>query len=358
MKKKLKSTKYKLLFIVFIIFMLFGFWLHSSKPRDENTTPSTLLKQLLSCPPGEDKQSYKCTVPYALNYIKKGNDLVSFFALLEDKSEKDSNVNSYCHSIGHSVGHALYQAEGNIKALDQCQAVCADGCTMGVMEEMLSIDSHPTTGLILEKTNKSCEEFANGDPVKKSACIHGAGHGLIALVNYDTQKGLDLCKKMQKLDRGSCYDAIFMEKFLPTDPNRKIQKTENMYDHCKKYDSDAEQKTKCMGYLPYAWREWGLDSNKIFKLCNNAQVDQEGCGRALSRLYINEYVISNNLTYFKFYEMASPQLKSEMLRFGVIQLVEYLPSKAHDFCKRVGEAEQECKKQIKYTAQSMGIETP
>ena len=145
---------------------------------------------------------------------------------------------------------------------------------------------------------------------------------------------------------------------MPINPSRKVAKTEDLYQYCSSYNSINEQKLRCFGYLPYAWKEWGKKPMEILKLCSAPQVDVLGCGRALSRLYLPGFRNKGDLTFFDIYNSASPQLQEPMARFGGIGIVEYLPSKGREYCRLLKKPEEACINQLKDTGRSMDIDVP
>lgn len=361
--KKSFSKKQHLLFFIMLaaVMLLISIYLYGpevKKDRQGASSPEALLTQVLSCPQGENTKSYSCTVPYISSYLKD-HDIDPFFDLLEEKTKTDTAVGAYCHSLGHSIGRGLHATYGFTEALNKCNPFCADGCTMGILESFLSsnLDQHITIEAVTEKATKACGDFSKSDPVKLAACIHGVGHGLMPLVSYDTQEGLDLCSTMQTADKGSCYDAVFMEKFLPSDDTRKVSQTENIYEYCASYDNE-EYKFRCFGYLPYAWQTWGKTPNEVLSLCSDPEAHTEGCGWALVRLYLPGFNTRNDMTFFDLYHKSPTELKKPMYKYGSILLIEYSPSKANIFCKEVDGVYDKCLDNMEKIAQSMGIVIP
>jgi hypothetical protein len=357
--KNINSIQF-LTIVFFGISLFIGFAfsnnLNSMNTKDAATNPSSLLNQLLACPGGETESSYKCTVPIITSYMQN-NDIEEFIRFAEAEYQTDSKFGPHCHSVGHSIGRAMYQKYGYIDSLNKCNPFCADGCTMGVMEAFFFKNqaTHPTGDLIVEKAEDACKEFAKGNPVKHAACIHGTGHAIISFVQYETKEALDLCRRIQSKEKGSCYDAVFMEKFLPSNSHRKVSETKNLYEHCSFYESDSEQKHRCFGYLPYAWRDWGKAPSEILQLCSVDDVDKQGCGRGIVRLYMPKFVKSSDLTFFKLYEKASPELQSSMKEYAAIYIVEYLPSKALYFCSLLSTSNNECIVNVNNIANSMDV---
>jgi hypothetical protein len=362
-KATIRIKRHSIFFLLLLVFLFGTLFFFSQNNQNPNipkavSDPKLLLGQVLSCPPGENSASYDCTVALISSYINT-NDIDAFSQLVERESQTNPKVGSYCHAIGHSIGRALYQKYGYVDSLNKCSAFCAAGCTMGVMEGFLFANQaiDPTTELIVNKADTACNEYAQGDPVKHSACIHGTGHGLLPLVQYNTQNALRLCTMLPS-DKGSCYDAVFMEKFLPTDPSRKIAKITDLYEYCSGYESDEELKKRCYGYLPYAWKEWGMQPDEILRRCSRNQTNKPGCARALVRIYLPGFVKSNDRTFFQLYQNASPEIQNPMVRYGAIHMVEYLPAKANLFCSLLGEANEDCKNQIQEIARLMEVTLP
>jgi hypothetical protein len=363
MKNRAKFSYFALFLMALITGFFMNGWLATlgKKIAIEHaaTSANTLLTRILTCPMGENAESYRCTVPLIVAYLKN-NDINQLFGLLEQKSRTDEKTAAACHSLGHATGRALFETYGFVDAISKCNPFCADGCSMGVMEKFLSanLKNHVTMTDVVEKANSACEKFAKGNPVKRAACVHGTGHGIMPLVSYDTKSALDLCKEMGSKDLGSCYDAVFMEKFLPSESARKVAVTSNLYEYCTPYESEEEQKYRCFGYLPYAWKDWGKTPSQILELCLTPQVHDVGCARALVRLYIPGFITTHEMTFFDLYKKAPKRLQDPMNEFGSILVIEYNPSKARDFCIHLGKPEQACMQRMESIARTMDIQIP
>ncbi len=124
-------------------------------------------------------------------------------------------VQNYCHPLTHSIGHAAIEKYKTLgEANEHGDSFCWSGYYHGAMEEYvekIGIDKLPA------EMPKICENI----PGRKSYsfdyynCVHGLGHGVMAITQDDLFKALEFCDNMEgSWERSSCYGGVFMQNVV------------------------------------------------------------------------------------------------------------------------------------------------
>ena len=125
-------------------------------------------------------------------------------------------ANYSCHHDGHHLGMWLYDYVGSPKeALKYATVHCGGSVYHGIFQSYF--EGEQFSNNTLEKDQIS---IANLCPVGQENiswlherdCIHGVGHGLIKLYNYDTAAAVDRCNEFVPLwAQSACSRGVFME---------------------------------------------------------------------------------------------------------------------------------------------------
>lgn len=138
-------------------------------------------------------------------YQKLGPDIM-LDAIEEDK---------YCHNKGHNIGRVIFDKTKDLnQSLQICSSRCTTGCFHGVLMELFGQDSeHLTLNSIQKKITTICDLNLIQSKVEKGSCIHGMGHALMNLSDYDLNKALSYCSLYQEPGLiYYCVDGAYMER--------------------------------------------------------------------------------------------------------------------------------------------------
>jgi len=137
------------------------------------------------------------------------------FADMQQAYDKDPVVKSQCHQLSHIVGRTAYEKYGSLeKAYDQGNNFCWSGFYHGAIEQA-------ATDMGAERIRKDastiCENFAKKQQYSFDHfnCVHGLGHGLMAVNAYVLPDALQNCDALKTdWEESSCYGGVFMENVM------------------------------------------------------------------------------------------------------------------------------------------------
>ena len=134
-----------------------------------------------------------------------------------------------CHDRGHDLGKVIYARLQNIgSALRTCEDACYSGCMHGVLMEAFGGDDreqheHSAEELDFhfhvdfDQIKASVEELCSDPAVLVSYpegdCLHGVGHALMTITDYDVPETIKLCEELYNDGprRYYCATGAFME---------------------------------------------------------------------------------------------------------------------------------------------------
>src|SRR6185436_16289563 len=115
----------------------------------------------------------------------------------------------YCHRVAHSLGRVIYaKSSGNLSiALQQAGNICAGGAFHGVlMEAFTAYKNEQGDDMSDSDVARFAVDFCKKSEVKRVVlgdCLHGVGHALAYLADYDLDRGLSWCSSFESV--GSRY---------------------------------------------------------------------------------------------------------------------------------------------------------
>ena len=124
--------------------------------------------------------------------------------------------NNYsCHHDGHHLGMWLYGYTGNPKeALNYATMHCGGSVYHGIFQSYFEGEQFVHN---LDKNHITITDLCpvgqeNINWLHERDCIHGIGHGLVKLYNYDTAAAVDRCNEFVPLwAQSACSRGVFME---------------------------------------------------------------------------------------------------------------------------------------------------
>jgi hypothetical protein len=142
---------------------------------------------------------------------------------------------------------------------------------------------------ILSQINNVCATFNRDEPYsfKHYNCVHGMGHGLMAVQNDELFVSLESCDKFEGTwQQDSCYGGVFMENVMNNiNPGKKSAylKTDQPLYPCNEV-SDRQKQQCYLMQTSHALTVVGNDYNKVFELCAGVESPYDAtCYQSLGR---------------------------------------------------------------------------
>jgi hypothetical protein len=171
--------------------------------------------------------------PYAPQIVDKCRDdihcsvnAMHTLAKLEDKDEVldiFSNLITFyetkypCHEIGHHLGMWLNAYVGDpLEALEIAKQQCGGSIFHGIIQNYLQIQKFKNISLDDIDIHEICSRFKNESSfINRWQCLHGLGHGLADIYNYDIKTAINRCDEFEPgLEQISCSKGIFMQNVV------------------------------------------------------------------------------------------------------------------------------------------------
>jgi len=142
--------------------------------------------------------------------------MTTFVELLSLYHEKQ--VNARCHSIAHHLGEWAYGYTKNLEESFQYAdpLSCGGGIYHGIFENYFSVLNFegvvPDQVEVKNLCSKLEENFYSLD---MTHCLHGLGHGLLLLYDYDVFNAVQRCEDFKtNQEQSSCANGVFMQNVL------------------------------------------------------------------------------------------------------------------------------------------------
>ena len=201
--------------------------------------------------------------------------------------EKESFIVTNCHQLSHVIGRAAGKKFGDVsKAYAEGDNFCWSGYYHGVMEAIALITGPEK---VLTELNTICEQVKANQTYSfyHYNCVHGLGHGVMAIENNELFTALNDCDKFNdSWERESCFGGAFMENVMSSlNPEHKTQyiKSDDPLYPC----TAVEERHKTQCYLmqtSHALTVVNQDYAKVFELCGTVGSAYEAtCYQSLGR---------------------------------------------------------------------------
>ena len=268
---------------IIIPLVLFVLFLNGcSQTLDQSQNPSTVLtqQQLMSGPVKscvemkEEGGKFSCYDTFFKDTVAKQSPEVAF-QYVKELYDVIPTVKSFCHPYAHSIGHAAVQKYTTLaEAYKHGDAYCWSGYYHGVMEQ-ISKNIGP------DNLPKEMERICNDMPGKEKYsfdyynCVHGMGHGVMAITNDELFQSLKLCDNLKgRWEQESCYGGVFMENVIVDNLNHftKYLKPEQPLYPCNAVEVPYKQQCYLM-QTSYMLKIAKYDFAKVFKQCEQADKD-------------------------------------------------------------------------------------
>jgi len=201
----LRSKKTTIIGFCFIVFGFAALIVTINYNNQTEFVPSAYAQNILD----ECKTDMHCAVD-SLNKLHKVNNeqvLVVFSELIEkyDQSEYP------CHETSHHLGMWLVGHTSLEKSLEIAKQMCGGGIFHGIFQNYLALENfHNQTPEQIDID--LCPKDENPYSIFRWQCLHGIGHGLTVLYDYDVVSAVQRCDEFATgFEQISCSKGVFME---------------------------------------------------------------------------------------------------------------------------------------------------
>jgi hypothetical protein len=169
--------------------------------------PVTAREVVDSCAPDRGAVAMPC-YRERLKELLVGRGAIAAFDALDQLATVDPASSGQGHALAHDLGRLAFVAYGGIEtALGNCSYKVFQGCFHGALEAYF--------GGIHALEPRHVDVCPPADPIKKSTCVHGIGHGLMLYTNANVNASLEACGWLPSTsDQSSCWSGVFMENLV------------------------------------------------------------------------------------------------------------------------------------------------
>lgn len=294
-----------------------------------------------------------CTID-RFHELSQNNSTQTVLLTLDELVDLFVDAEFYCHPSAHHLGKFLFgYVNRDLKmASDLSDYRCASGIMHGLIENTIQIenilDKKPIESVDIKEPCKIVND-ALGDEAKKE-CIHGMGHSLIKIYNYNTTQALERCNEFDDWrEVYMCNGGLFMQNMgeYAEKKGGDFDKSDINYP-CNQIDGtkNDEAATLCYRYQAnYFLIQANYDLQSAYSLCQGIE-DQKytpicfkGVAAHLTKNNFNDL----DKTYLMC--LSTPVKYQEVCIRGVIESLTRFVSeeKAQEFCQRLdGDLQEQC----------------
>ena len=191
---------------------------------------------------------------------------------LRSRYEVDPYVKADCNPLAHVIGREAVEIYSTIsEAYIHGDSICWDGYYHGVME---AVAERIEFKGVVEQINDLCADIPDRDmhPLFYFYCVHGIGHGLMAVTNDELFDSLAACDKLQGTwEQQSCSGGVFMENIISNDSGHKTKYLDPAEPQYPCSASPVKYKEQCyLQQSSYMFNLANRDFGKTFDLCSMA----------------------------------------------------------------------------------------
>lgn len=234
---------------------------------------------------GADQYNFDCYQTYYANLVKNGG-VVSAFADLRARYSKDNYVVAQCHPLAHIIGNVAVEKYASVaEAYAHGDSFCWSGYYHGVLE---GIAGKMGSAKMFSSLNDICSGIAGKENYSFDYynCVHGLGHGVMALTQDELFQSLSLCDKLTGAwEQQSCASGVFMENVIVDNKNHftKYLKSDQPLYPCTAV-SEQYKNTCFLMQTSYMLKVTNSDFAKVFGLCGQApEAYRASCYQSLGR---------------------------------------------------------------------------
>lgn len=237
---------------------------------------------------GVGESDVYCYENYYVGLIKSRGleeGIPAAFADIKKRTATDSFVLSQCHPLTHVIGRIAAESFTDVAAAYALgDSLCWSGYYHGVLETFVNrigLDDLETT------INTMCASL-NADNLygfDYFNCVHGIGHGLMAITDDDIPSSLKYCDGLTgDWEQQSCAGGVYMENVIADGLNHATKWLDPARPHFPCDVSPEKYKNTCyLMQTSYMLKINGGDFQKTFEWCRDAGTFRDTCNQSIGR---------------------------------------------------------------------------
>lgn len=198
-----------------------------------------------------------------------------------------AEIVSDCHQLSHVIGNSAVELYGGdiAQAFNDGDSFCWSGYYHGVVERAVKDTGEAS---FLKNTNQLCAEIPGKERYSFDYynCVHGIGHGIMAIEDNELFASLPLCDKLDgEWERKSCYGGVFMENIMVDNRSHfaKYLKKDDLMYPCNSVEKVYKEQCYLM-QTSYALSQNGYNFRDTFALCANVEPEfRDTCTQSIGR---------------------------------------------------------------------------
>ncbi len=230
--------------------------------------PAAKSDKIVVCT-GADGASFPCWQEYYDNLVTQQSPAAAFVEFRKGY-EANAFIKTNCHQVAHVIGRAAAKKYPTLaETYKHGDNFCWSGYYHGSIE---TVAAKLGPQKILEQINVVCADFLKDKPYgfDHYNCVHGMGHGLMAVQEDDLFKALVSCDDFEgSWQQNSCYSGVFMENVMneinPGEHSNFLKADDPLYP-CTAVDEKYKDQCYLM-QTSHALRVENYDYGKVFGLC-------------------------------------------------------------------------------------------
>lgn len=241
--------------------------------------------QAVACT-GDNASNFSCWQAY-YGAVVAGQSPEAAFAIFKQDYQTNPYIKSNCHQIGHVIGRAAAKKYDTLKeTYAHGDNFCWSGYYHGAIE---TVAQQIGPDKILSQINVVCADFNKTEQYsfEHYNCVHGMGHGLMAVQNDQLFTALKSCDSFEgSWQQSSCYGGVFMENVMneinPGETSAYLKADDPLYP-CTAVDNRYKEQCYLM-QTSHALVVLGGDYSKVFTVCADVAAPYDTtCFQSLGR---------------------------------------------------------------------------
>jgi hypothetical protein len=229
-------------------------------------SPERFAAPITECT-GPAATDYECLRDHYRDLVRTAGVRSAFVELTDERNRVDAGL---CHQLTHEIGRAAARRYGNVsEAYRHGDPYCGGGYYHGVLEVVV-VAARPDE--MNRRAGTFCGDLRAMERFSDDHlnCVHGLGHGFMAVLGGKVHMALDLCDTLtEERERQACYSGVFMQNLMAlhdhSQPAPDLDPARPLYpctDVAAKYESQCFQRQ-----TTYALMTHGGDFVAVFDLC-------------------------------------------------------------------------------------------